>query len=617
MSFIEEIFTLCQESACFALLDDASSAANPAARLYYDLETVLQAQDGASLDALCHATESALKQGYFAVAALSYETGASLYEITPHQHAEASRVLIFRQKAELDRAQTEALLALQLQRQPNAGIANLQANVGPAEFSQAIEKIRDYIAAGDTYQVNYTYRWHAQVYGAPLSLYARLRQRQAVPYGACLQFADGSAIVSCSPELFIQRQGSSLRAKPMKGTAAASADAAENQRRALALSQDIKNRAENLMIVDLLRNDLGQIAKTGSVKVPALFEVSRYSQVLQMTSTVEAEIAPATQLSTILHALFPCGSITGAPKKRTMQIIREIEPAPRGVYTGALGWLEADSDSPLNFCFSVPIRTLQLTAPALNENGLSRTAVLGVGAGIVYDSVAAEEWQECLLKAHFLTQLTCPFGLIETMRIEDQECLLWPRHKQRLLNSAAWFGIAIDSGQLEQAFQQQRQQLAPQTTWRLRVELDVDGQLHWQHGVLTAFANPVKVRLGGACIVSHNPLIRHKTSARAIYDQAWQDAEQHSCFDTLLFNERDELVEGGRSNVILRLNGVHYTPPVSSGLLPGVMRAHLLADSQWQIQQRVLTRAEVLNAECIYLCNALRGVFAVTLDLSD
>lgn len=616
MSFIQQLITLCQDSACFALLDDASAEASPAARLYYDLVSSLQADDRASLNALCAASEAALAQGYFAVAALSYETGAALFEILPQQHASASRMLIFRQKVELNHQQLEEFLALQLQQLPHAGIADLHSNVDEAEFCQAIEKIRAYIAAGDTYQVNYTYRWLARAYGAPLSLYARLRQRQPVPYGACLQFADGSAIVSCSPELFIQRQGQCLQAKPMKGTAAASIDASENQSRALALAQDTKNRAENLMIVDLLRNDLGQIAVTGTVRVPALFEVQRYSQVLQMTSTVQAEIAPSTSLASIIEALYPCGSITGAPKKRTMQIIREMETAARGVYTGAIGWLEAKPDMAADFCFSVPIRTLQLAAPVQHEYGGYRDTVLGVGAGIVYDSVGAEEWQECLLKARFLTQLACPFSLIETLRIERQECQLWSRHKQRLLNSAIWFGITLHAEQLEQAYQQQIQALSASTTWRLRLELHADGVIHWQSAPLKELSGQQKVRLGTSCLDSNNPLSRHKTSVREVYDLAWQNAEKNLCFDTLLFNQRDELVEGGRSNVIVRIAGHHYTPPVSSGLLPGVMRAQLLEDQEWQIQQRVITRAELLAADRIYVCNALRGVFAVELDTS-
>ncbi len=613
MSSIHQLFTRCRNSACFALLDDAYPGAQPAARLYLDLQHSLEAGTEQQFSQLCNQAEQALQQGLYAVAALSYETGAAWYDIPARADVTPSRILLFKTKVELSATELQEFLSLQLQHQPYAGLSHLHQTTDQQRFSQAIQSILDYIQAGDTYQVNYTYRWHSQVYGAVLSLYARLRERQPVPYGACLQFNDGSAIISCSPELFVRRQHTQLLTKPMKGTAAASQDQAENQRRATALASDPKNRAENLMIVDLLRNDLGRIAETGSVKVNSLFEVQRYSQVLQMTSTVQAQIAADTDLASILAALYPCGSITGAPKKRTMEIIREIETEARGVYTGAIGWLESGPQGKADFCFSVPIRTLQLAPPQDTAQGQLRPAVFGVGAGIVYDSQADDEWQECLLKARFLSQLPAPLSLIETMRIENQSCSLWPRHRQRLLDSAHWFGIALDSQALELALQQQLQKLSAQQCWRLRLELAADGSLNWQAAVLDELKQTTKVCLATTVLASHNPLARHKTSARAIYDQTWQDAQQRGCFDALLFNERDELVEGGRSNVILKIADSYYTPAISSGLLPGVMRAELLADPDWRLQERVLSRSDLYQAEAIYLCNALRGVLAVEL----
>lgn len=613
MSSIQQLLTLCNQSACFALLDDASAEAQPAARLYLGLEKIITASDQQQFSELWQETEQALQCGRYAVAALSYETGAELYQIAKRPESGASRILIFSQKHELNQAERDEFLALQLQQAPYAGLHHLRSTTDFKQFSAAIQTIRDYIAAGDTYQVNYTFRWHASMYGNVLSLYARLRQRQPVPYGACLQFEDGSAIISCSPELFVRRQGQQLLTKPMKGTAAASQDESENQQRAAELAGDPKNRAENLMIVDLLRNDLGRIAETGSVEVSKLFEVQRYSQVLQMTSTVQAKITAGTSLASIMNALYPCGSITGAPKKRTMEIIREVESEARGVYTGALGWLEHTAANHIDLCFSVPIRTLQLSAPQPGEHGQMRKASFGVGAGIVYDSEAAAEWQECLLKARFLTQLPAPLSLLETMRVENQSCRLWPRHRQRLLDSARWFGIPLDQHSLDEAMQAQLQQIPPQQCWRLRLELAADGSLNWQLAALAAFDSQVKVCLATTRLDSNNPLARHKTSARAIYDQTWQYAQQHGCFDALLFNEREELVEGGRSNLILQIDGGYYTPALSSGLLPGVMRADLLSDPAWQLQEKVLYREDLHRASQIFLCNALRGVFKVDL----
>ena len=290
-----------------------------------------------------------------------------------------------------------------------AGVADIRANVDQAEFTRALHRIHDYIVAGDTYQVNYTYRLRFDAFGSPLALYARLRARQPVPYGALVTLPDGGALLSLSPELFVRHAQGELTARPMKGTAPAAPpeQTAENARRATALAADPKNRAENLMIVDLLRNDIGRIAVTGSVKVPALFEVTRYSSVLQMTSTVQARLRDDASLADIFQALYPCGSITGAPKRRTMEIIAELEPAPRGIYTGAIGWFDPPAAGAAHavgdFCMSVPIRTLALQ-PA-GPDGIRR-GEMGVGAGIVLDSDPHEEFAECQLKARFLTGLT-------------------------------------------------------------------------------------------------------------------------------------------------------------------------------------------------------------------
>jgi para-aminobenzoate synthetase/4-amino-4-deoxychorismate lyase len=318
--------------------------------------------------------EAALQDGYYGVALLSYETGAQLQNIAPRDTAAVSRVAIFQHCQRLNGTQVEQLLS-EIPASV-AGVADIHANVDEPAFSEAIEKIQTYIAAGDTYQVNYTYRLHFDAYGDPLTLYRRLRERQPVPYGALIYMPEGDIVISMSPELFIRHQQGNLYAKPMKGTAAATGDTLRDQQLAKELAADTKNRAENLMIVDLLRNDLGRIADIGSVQVPQLFEVNRFSSVLQMTSTIHARLRADLGLVDILNALFPCGSITGAPKHRTMQIIREIEPAARDLYTGAIGWFDPPQHSniPGDFCLSVPIRTLQLQAP---DKGAGRAPLCG------------------------------------------------------------------------------------------------------------------------------------------------------------------------------------------------------------------------------------------------
>ncbi|MES2038686.1 MAG: aminodeoxychorismate synthase component I [Pseudomonadota bacterium] len=608
-------FPLPQPGECFALLDDAHSE-QAQSRFYCDLQSVLVCSIVQEWPTLWRDAELALQQGSFALALLSYESGAQLQGIAAHTAPAVSRILLFRQCHILDSEQVAAFLQSQTRADEVAGIAGIQANVDASQFEADIARVREYIAAGDTYQVNYTYRLHFDSYGAPLTLYKRLRQRQPVPYGALICLPGGEAVVSLSPELFVRQQQRKLLARPMKGTAAASGDAAQDKRLAAELAADTKNRAENLMIVDLLRNDLGRIAKTGTVRVPRLFEVNRFSSVLQMTSTVEADLQEGLNLEQILTALFPCGSITGAPKHRTMQIIRELEAEPRGLYTGAIGWFDPPAQSGVlgDFCLSVPIRTLQLQAPLDDVEPAVRRGVLGVGAGIVYDSVAQEEYAECHLKARFLTGLLPQFELFETMHATQEEgCRHQSRHLHRLQASAQYFGFAWDQEQVRLKLQQVCDALPSSIPHRLRLALKPDGELDVRTAELSPMPASPKVMLAKTASDSRNLFLRHKSSLRQQYDQAWQAAEQQGAFDMLFFNERGHLTEGGRSTVLLKLHGKWLTPPLEDGVLPGIMREILLEDKRYQLTEQVLTLADVQAAEQIMLCNSLRGAFVVEL----
>ncbi|MFZ6773824.1 chorismate-binding protein [Undibacterium sp. SXout7W] len=633
-------------SGGFALLDDAQ-ADGAASRLYSGLQQVLQCDDASTWQQFWSETQTALQKNQYAVALLSYDIGVHLQGIPtdPDLSASAatqpSQILIFRDCQHLQREDVTRFLAQQTNVTDVAGVAQLRSNIDEPAFSAAIHTIRDYITAGDTYQVNYTYRLHFDAYGSPAALYQRLRQRQPVPYGALICLPHGEAVLSMSPELFVRHYRGHLQARPMKGTAAATGDAVQDQSRATALSADTKNRAENLMIVDLLRNDLGKIATTGSVKVSQLFEVTRYSSVLQMTSTIDAQLQPQLALPDILHALFPCGSITGAPKRRTMEIIQELEPEPRGLYTGAIGWFDPPADHvdaevvtenaaesipaiPVapsvraaigDFCLSVPIRTLQLEAPSTRDGSQIRRGVMGVGAGIVYDSVASEEFAECRLKAKFLTGLPAQFDLFETMHAtREVGCRYLDRHLLRLQTSARYFGFVVDEQQIRQTLQQFCHDLPPQTAYRLRLSLDVEGKTSLSSGVLLPLAaTQMRVLLSSETTQSDTLLLRHKTSVRSQYDRAWQAAEQQGAFDMLFFNETGHLTEGGRSNVLLRFGKQWLTPPLSDGVLPGVMRSVLMDDAALGLREQHLTRRDVLQADQILLCNSLRGAFTVTL----
>ena len=591
----------------FALLDDAGAAGEARSRLYSRHAGLLHCLDAAGWPQLLQDMQAALARGLYAVPLLTYELGAHLAGLPAHPvDGPLARVLLFEQCEHLDAGQVEAWIATRAASLEPAGVAGIEANVDEAAFSEAIRRIRDYIAAGDTYQVNYTYRLRFDTYGPLVSLYARLRARQRVPYGALVALPDGEALLSFSPELFVRLDDGALTARPMKGTAPASGDDALDAGRGQALAQDPKNRAENLMIVDLLRNDLGRVAVTGSVRVPALFEVKRYGAVLQMTSTVEARLRPDASLEALFAALYPCGSITGAPKRRTMEIIHELESAARGIYTGAIGWFDPPANgAPFgDFCLSVPIRTLALGAP----RGGTRRGELGVGAGIVHDSDAAAEYAECRLKARFLTGLPNEFEVFETLRASlEHGCRHLEQHLDRLAASCRYVGHPFEIGAARALLIETCLALPAGQLHRLRLAVRPSGELQLQSAPLQPLNEPVALLLANETTHSGDLFLRHKTGVRSRYDAAWRAAEARGAFDALFFNERGELTEGGRSNVFVRFGGRWYTPPLSCGLLPGVMRAVLLEAPAWQASERVITRAMLEEADDIVVCNALRG----------
>jgi para-aminobenzoate synthetase/4-amino-4-deoxychorismate lyase len=645
--------TAVERDAVFALLDDCdATAARRSSRLYTGFVQERVCAEAAQLEAVCESVAADLRDGLHVVVLADYEFGRTLLGTEAHRSVEKTqrgdaslRFLLFERCEKQSREEVDAWLAARDgdMREPSvAGTANVRASVDRTQFGAAIDAIHAALRAGDSYQVNYTYRLGFDVFGTPGALYRRLRARQPVPFGALIALPDGGWVLSCSPELFIEKQSALLRARPMKGTAPRSDDPVADRQAAEFLGGDPKNRAENVMIVDLLRNDLSRVAQTGSVTVPALFSVEPYASVWQMTSTVEARLQPGTSFAAVLRALFPCGSITGAPKHRTMQLIDELESTPRGLYTGAIGWLDAPLREALagdqsgtagecdavtsptsnttdcgDFCLSVAIRTLTLNRSAQTGN---LRGSMGVGAGIVLDSVAADEYAECQLKASFLTGAEPGFDLFETMYATREDGVRHlSRHLARLSSSAVALGFKLDDEPgLRAQLAEKCASLPAHTPHRVRLALSRDGTMQITAAVLTPLAEPtVGVLLGPeqdfAAAHASEPLLHHKTTHRAEYDRAWRAAEAKGAFDTLFFNERGELTEGGRSNVFVKLAGRWWTPPLSSGVLPGVMRSVLLDEaSHLRAAEKVLTLADVLNAEALLVCNALRGAVPAT-----
>jgi len=487
-----------------------------------------------------------------------------------------------------------------------------------ASYTSALNRVHDYIAAGDVYQINHTFPLPCTLDGDALSLYERLRMNQPVPYGAFIDTGDDEKgqswrVLSLSPELFVERFGDTLTCRPMKGTAPRGRTTAEDARIAADLRSDAKSRAENLMIVDLIRNDLSRIAAPGSVRVPALYEVEAYPTLHQMTSTVTAQAPEGLTPSALLAALFPCGSVTGAPKVRAMEIIAELEKAPRGVYCGAIGHFSpAEGTMPARWSLNVPIRTL-----VLDRFGAGR---LSIGSGVVADSSTQAEYEECLLKARFAREEAESFSLIETMRLDaDGSYHLLERHMARLIDSAAYFDFALDMDVVQEVLADHAAAFADTgEARRVRLLVGPRGSASVTSTVLPA--QPVmaaKVCLSAARTSSADAFLAHKTTRRQVYDGTFARAFDAGYADVLFFNERDELTEGAISTVFVVTDGRWTTPPLEAGVLPGILRTELLESGAHDIAVAPVSRADLMAADEIYIGNSVRGLRRVTLDATE
>ncbi len=497
---------------------------------------------------------------------------------------------------------------------------DLQPNVDQPTYLQAIKRLKEYIAAGDTYQVNYTLKLLFRWSGSAEGLYLDLRHNQTVPYGAYI-CSGGERILSFSPELFFRRDSQGLVVRPMKGTSRRGDTPEEDRLLREGLSLDAKNRSENVMIVDLLRNDLARLMHSsgkGEVRVSSLFDVETYESLLQMTSTVEARFAARQSLGNlglvdVFRALFPCGSVTGAPKIRTMEIIAELEKEDRGVYTGAIGYLAPDA----TMVFSVPIRTVVLRG----ERG-----EMGIGSGIIHDSDPEQEWRECLLKGRFLSHCLPRFQLLETMLWRpDSGYWLLDEHLQRLACSAEHFFFRFPGDRIRAELQERAGSFAG-TCMRVRLTLGKDGMCQI---TVTPCDPPEMLELPEIPRAPEQVLpqvefssqttdrasiwLRHKTTRREMYDGEFKSARERGLYDVIFCNEAGEVTEGSIASIILFGDGMYKTPPLDCGLLPGLMREHLLADRQRPIRQCVLRAEDVLRAEAIFLCNSVRGLVRVSL----
>ena len=582
----------------FVLLDN-STGADAVSVLFEEPVEIVRADRPEDVEAAFEALQSALKKGLHAAGFLSYELG---YVLEPKLAAllPARRTVpllwfgIYTRPREMTSAEVQSWLTEEAI--GNAFLGALAHTWNGAAYLERFEEVQDRIRAGDIYQLNLTFKAKFQLHGSPLALYRDLRLKQRVAHGGLVDTGDAT-ILSASPELFIEQRDRVISTRPMKGTAprAGTQDGDMEVRRAL--STDVKSRAENLMIVDLMRNDLGRIAEIGSVSVTDLFTVETFRTLHQMTSGVRARLKDGVGLVDVLRAIFPPGSITGAPKIRAMELIADLETDPRGVYCGAIGRLSPDGKA----MFNVAIRTAVIDRRGAGE--------MGIGSGIVADSQGPKEYAECLLKMKFLTDPVQRFELIETMLYEpDRGVWLLDHHLRRLASSAAYFGFRLDLSAVRRAIDEA---IASRKSERLRVRLVLD-----EEGATPVTVAPqpqpapdavMRYVVSDTRVNSADLFLYHKTTRRALYDSEWKHYSDTLGADEVIYlNERDELAEGSRTTIFIERNGRLETPELSAGLLPGVLRAALLEEGR--AVERRLTIADLDQASAVYLGNSVRGL---------
>ncbi|MDA8093135.1 MAG: aminodeoxychorismate synthase component I [Betaproteobacteria bacterium] len=593
-------------SGPFALLENTRAGARRAVSfLFVDPVEAFCAWRPEAVPDVLAALEAERCRGRYVCGYVSFEAG---YLLAGRRHFSLQKVAAatapllsffsFRRRAALEARDVKRLVAAAEAMSPCA-VYDIRMSEDRARYGANLDRIRRLIHDGEVYQVNHTLKYHFRYEGSPWSLYCRLRQKQSVEYAAFLDFPE-VRVLSLSPELFVRQQGAELVCRPMKGTAARGANRVEDDAIRARLKADGKTRAENVMIVDLLRNDLGRLARPGSVRVDRLFEVQTFETLHQMVSTIRAQPAGHVPLDVLLSRLFPCGSVTGAPKIRALQVLEALEAEPRGIYTGALGYAAPGQD----LCFNVPIRTVVSTRPGYAE--------LGIGSGIVHESNEDDEFRECGLKAQFLWTVNDGFGLIETMRLEGGRARHLERHLERLERSAQVFGFAWRRAEVLEAVGEVSRTVGF-GPWRLRVQLARDGTVECSTSPLAPPpSEPPLVTLSAEPIRADSIFQHHKTTHRDHYERAYARAAAQGAYDVLFLNEQGRLAEASRHNVFVEREGRLLTPVLESGALPGIGRALMLAREP-RAGERRLDLGDLFEAERIFLCNSARGLVEVRL----
>jgi para-aminobenzoate synthetase/4-amino-4-deoxychorismate lyase len=590
-------------SQTFVLLDN-NSGSGPPSLLFSEPMDIIAAWTPEEVPAALKRIEAGVAGGLHAAGFFAYELGyvlePKLAALMPDKrNVPLLWIGLYKAPAEMTSAEVEHWLATHT-RSGSFHFTDVKLAWDEAAYLKRFNEVIEKIRAGDIYQLNLTFKARFKLSGSPLTFFLDLRQKQRVAYGGIVDTGEVT-VLSASPELFIEKEGRTVFTRPMKGTAprAGTEEADAEARRQLA--EDVKQRAENLMIVDLMRNDIGRIAEIGSVEVTDLFTVETYKTLHQMTSGVRATLKKDVGVDDLLRGIFPPGSVIGAPKIRAQELIRQLESEPRGVYCGAIGYISPDGHA----LFNVAIRTAVIFRNADGE--------MGIGSGVVFDSQGPKEYAECLLKMKFLTDPVKRFELIETLLHDPAQggLVLLERHIERLANSARYFAFAYDERVVRAALTD----AVAGSTGRLRVRL-----LLTESGEVSVSSTPLppadpdatmRYAVSSSRVDSNDLFLFHKTTRRELYDRERPEYAARLGVDEVIYlNERGELTEGSVTNVFIERDGALFTPPLSSGLLPGTLRAELIAEGR--ARESTLTLDDLAAADAVYLGNSVRGLVAAT-----
>jgi len=588
-------------SQTFVLLDNNSGSGAPSL-LFSEPLDIISASTPEEVPGALARIEAGVSSGLHAAGFFAYELGyvlePKLAPLMPERrNVPLLWIGLYRAPVEMTSAEVEHWLATHT-RSGSFHFTDVKLAWDESQYIERFDQVIEKIRAGDIYQLNLTFKARFKLSGSPLTFFLDLRQKQRVAYGGIVDTGEVT-VLSASPELFIEQDGRTIFTRPMKGTAPRAGTEEADTLAKLQLAGDVKQRAENLMIVDLMRNDLGRIAEVGSVEVTDLFTVETYKTLHQMTSGVRATLLKDIGTGELLRGIFPPGSVIGAPKIRAMELIRQLETEPRGVYCGAIGYISPEGRS----LFNVAIRTAVISRNSDGE--------MGIGSGVVFDSQGPKEYAECLLKMKFLTDPVKRFELIETLLYDPAQggFVLFDRHMARLANSARYFAFAYDAEEAESALRKTVKDAGEGNRQRVRLLLTEDGEITVTTTPL-APADPsavMRFAVSSSRVDSSDLFLFHKTTRRELYDREWQEyADRLGTDEVIYLNERGELAEGSRTTIFIERDGELITPALPAGLLPGTLRAELLAEGR--AREALLTLADLDNADAVFLGNSVRGL---------